>query len=88
MHWAGMGWWTEQSDFFHGLVDEVRFWDYARTAAQIEADLKRTVQPNTPGLVAYYRFDAPKMSNERVYRQALDLVPHSSNNGRILGKFV
>ena len=74
------------SDFFSGGVDEVRFWDHARTAEQIKANFKSTVEPDAHGLVASYRFDAPHNSNARMYRQALDSV-HNAHNGRIMGNF-
>ncbi len=41
---------------FDGLIDEVRVWSLCRTQPQIRDSL-RTVDPTSPGLVAYYRFD-------------------------------
>lgn len=43
--------------FFCGQVDEVRVWDYARSAQQIDADYLRKVDPNSSGLVGYWQFD-------------------------------
>ncbi len=40
-----------------GKIDEVRIWNHARTAEQIQQFMGRTVDPATPGLVAYWRFD-------------------------------
>lgn len=42
---------------FNGFIDEVRIWNVARTSAQIEADYVKIIPSNTPGLVAYYRFE-------------------------------
>jgi hypothetical protein len=42
---------------FDGQLDEVRFWNVARTPEQILADYRSAVPPGTPGLVAAYRFD-------------------------------
>ncbi len=42
---------------FAGLIDEVRIWNVARTQAEISANMNRTIDPNSPGLVGYWRFD-------------------------------
>ncbi len=43
--------------FLNGRVDEFRVWNYARTGAEIAAGIATTIDPASPGLVAYYRFD-------------------------------
>jgi len=45
------------TEYFHGLIDEVRVWNVARSAAEIAADYDRTLAGNEPGLVAYWTFD-------------------------------
>jgi hypothetical protein len=42
---------------FLGLIDEVRVWNTARTQAQIQANMNRTLTGNEPGLVGYWRLD-------------------------------
>tara|TARA_R110002050_G_scaffold300722_2_gene471897 strand:+ start:37718 stop:40324 length:2607 start_codon:yes stop_codon:yes gene_type:complete len=42
---------------FSGKIDEVRVWNYAKTAAQIIADTGRIICPPRTGLVAYHNFD-------------------------------
>jgi len=42
---------------FDGMIDEVRIWNTARSQAQIQASMNDTIPSDTPGLVAYYRFD-------------------------------
>ncbi len=42
---------------FNGLMDEVRVWNVARSAAQIEQNYRTSVPANSSGLVGYYRFD-------------------------------
>jgi hypothetical protein len=42
---------------FDGRIDEVRLWDHARSAAEIDADWQCTVDGDAPGLVALWRFD-------------------------------
>ena len=41
-----------------GLYDEVRFWNTARTPAQIDANKVKTLTGTESGLVAYYNFDS------------------------------
>ena len=44
--------------FFDGWMNDVRVWNgVARTQAQIAANMNTEIDPATPGLVAYYRFD-------------------------------
>lgn len=42
---------------FEGEIDEIRIWNVARTDAEIAGNYNRTIDPNTPGLVAYYNFN-------------------------------
>lgn len=44
---------------FHGAIDEVRFWNVARTAAQISANRFNGLSGAEAGLVGYWRFDEP-----------------------------
>jgi hypothetical protein len=39
---------------FEGELDEVRFWNYARSAEQINQDMLHTLAGTEPGLTAYY----------------------------------
>ena len=45
------------TDFFNGIIDEVRIWDSARTQEQIQAKMKTTLQGDEPGLIGYWNFD-------------------------------
>lgn len=45
------------SEFFPGRMAEVRFWNVARTAAQVRADRNHRLAGNEPGLVGYWRLD-------------------------------
>lgn len=42
---------------FTGRIDEFRIWDHVRSAAQIAEHMNGQVDPSTPGLVGYWRFD-------------------------------
>ncbi|MBI3502183.1 MAG: DUF1573 domain-containing protein [Bacteroidetes bacterium] len=44
-------------DYFPGLIDEVRIWNYARAQSQITSTLYSPLKGNETGLVAYYNFD-------------------------------
>lgn len=46
-----------------GVMDEVRLWSVARTAAQIKAEMNVIMKPTTPGLIAYYQFDEADVTN-------------------------
>lgn len=43
--------------YFNGAIDEVRFWNVARTQSQIQANFHQTLRGNQPGLVGYWKFD-------------------------------
>jgi hypothetical protein len=43
--------------FYQGNIDEVRIWDVARTAEQIESSKNCEVEGSEVGLVAYYKFN-------------------------------
>lgn len=40
-----------------GVIDEVRFWNIARSTQQIHDNMLQFVRPDEPGLVAYFRLD-------------------------------
>jgi 6-phosphogluconolactonase (cycloisomerase 2 family) len=48
--------WTNFNNY-NGMIDEVRVWNVARTAAQIDYDMRHTLTGDEPGLVGYWNFD-------------------------------
>ncbi len=48
---------AEAPDYFSGDLDEVRIWNIARTAGQIQAGMLSQVSPVETGLLAYYQFE-------------------------------
>src|SRR5262249_46754437 len=42
---------------FPGQIDEMRIWHRARSQAEIQTDMNRTLTGSESGLVAYWRFD-------------------------------
>jgi hypothetical protein len=45
------------NEFGFAELDEVRVWNVARSAAEIRCTMHREIDPNSNGLMAYYRFD-------------------------------
>ncbi|GEM_PF-3075702 len=45
------------SAWYNGQIDEFRIWNVARTQAQIQSNLHKTLIGNEAGLLAYYNFD-------------------------------
>jgi hypothetical protein len=43
---------------FRGVVDDVRIWNYARSASEISAQMACSLDGSEPGLLAYYSFNA------------------------------
>ena len=44
-------------EYFNGIVDEVRIWNVARSQAQIQANMNRSLSLPQTNLVGYWRFD-------------------------------
>lgn len=55
-----LGAYTEAGTYpFSGRLDEVRYWNTARTAAPIQANMFEELNGDETGLKAYYKFDEP-----------------------------
>lgn len=48
--------------YFTGLMDEVRIWNYARSAAEIRTTMDTSLTGSEPGLVGYWTFDEDSTS--------------------------
>ncbi len=64
---------------FDGQLDEVRIWNVARAATEIQADLSRSLTGTESGLAAYYRFD------EGAGTMAHDATPNGNNAALVNG---
>ncbi|MBL7808272.1 MAG: hypothetical protein JNN28_10670 [Saprospiraceae bacterium] len=62
---------------FRGKIDEVRLWDYARSLAEIRADMCQKLQGDEAGLAAYFRFD--QMEGQTAHATA------GNTEGQVLG---
>ena len=60
-----------------GLIDEVRIWGVARTQAEIRADMRRRLDGNESGLVAYWPLD--EGGGETIYDRT------ANSHGGLLG---
>jgi hypothetical protein len=45
------------SSSFNGLIDDVRFWNVARSQSEVKADMNSAPAGNAPGLVGYWHFN-------------------------------
>jgi hypothetical protein len=43
--------------YFNGSIDEVRLWNFSRTQAEVQADMKHELTGAEAGLIAYYNFN-------------------------------
>ncbi len=43
--------------YFGGMLDEIRVWDVARSAAEINANFDTTITPDSLGLIGYWSFN-------------------------------
>jgi len=55
------------SQFFDGHIDEVRVWNIARTEAQIQANMYKTLQGNEANLVSYWQFDENNWGQSNIF---------------------
>jgi hypothetical protein len=66
-------------EHFAGQIDEVRLWNVARSATEINANMHQSVACNSTGLVGYWNFDESTTS-----QSVLDCSPEG-NNGTVGG---
>jgi len=71
------------SEYFQGDIDEVRIWNVARTASQIQANCLAPINTATTGLVAYYNFDKGTAGGTNTSITTLDDKTTNGNNGNL-----
>ena len=72
-------------EHFDGMIDEVRIWDKARNASEIQENMLRKLSGKENGLVAYYNFDQGEANgNNSSVKELKDLSGHS-NHGTLNG---
>lgn len=67
-----------------GLLDEVRFWNTARTQSEIQLNRLRTIDASTSGLAAYYRFDEGNASGTNTGVSSLFDVSSNAKHGSLI----
>ena len=67
-----------QCNLTNGLYDEIRIWNRVRTQQEIQADFNKSIDGNTTGLLAYWKF------NQSSGNDVID-SSQSENNGAVVG---
>ena len=62
-----------------GRLDEIRVWDDARTAGEIQGNFSKALTGNESNLVAYYRFDQGIANGDNT-TPAINVLPDRSQN--------
>lgn len=79
--WEDMG----SSDyFFNGTMDELRFWNVARTQTEIQANMNKEIAASTTNLTAYYKFNQGTANGNNAGITALTDAVASPNNGSLV----
>ncbi len=47
----------DDEDYFHGRLDDFRFWNVARSQAEVRLNDQHTLNGEEPGIYAYWKFD-------------------------------
>lgn len=73
------------NELWIGQIDEVRYWDDARTAQEIASNMTTELQGDEEGLAVYYKFNEGVPAGDN--SQLQDVLDHNdpSNNGNLLG---
>ncbi len=83
--------WIGRSQFFadaylQGNLDELRIWNVARTASEIQNNLNTELVGNESGLVAYYTFDEGTSEADNLNITAPEIIAHAGcSNGTMNG---
>jgi hypothetical protein len=70
--------------FFNGNLDEIRVWNVARTAEQINGSKNCELQGNETGLVAYYKFNQGNGGQDNTAITSLTDATANANNGTLV----
>ena len=77
---------TGTAEYFGGYADEIRIWNVARTAAEIQDNMNRELDPIThTGLVTYYSFNEALPSGTNT--GLMGLIDQKGNNNGTLNNF-
>ncbi|NOZ35672.1 MAG: T9SS type A sorting domain-containing protein [Chlorobi bacterium] len=64
-------------NYFYGMIDEVRIWNFARSSGDISNDMNVEIDPQSAGLIAYYNFNRGIATGDNT---SITYVPDMTNN--------
>jgi Concanavalin A-like lectin/glucanases superfamily len=67
--------------YFNGYLDEFRIWNIARTAADIQSTMNKTLAGNETGLVGYWKFDE---TSGTTAADSTMTTGHTAHNGTLM----
>jgi len=70
--------------YFNGTIDELRFWNVARSQADIQSTMSAPLVGNEAGLVAYYNFDEGTAGGTNTGLTTLNDITGNNNNGTLV----
>ena len=69
------------TDFFEGSISEIKFWNYAKSAEEIEKNYYKELTGNETGLMGYWKL------NEKSGNVAIDSSKYKNNGTIYNGKW-
>ncbi|NHN28103.1 T9SS type A sorting domain-containing protein [Flavobacterium jejuense] len=69
---------------FHGDIDDVRFWNLAKTETEINESKNCALQGNETGLVAYYKFNQGNDGEDNTSITTVTDATSNANNGTLV----
>jgi hypothetical protein len=81
-----IGSWNGTDRFYDGDIDDIRVWNVARSATEIQANMHSTLQGNEAGLVVYYNFNQGTACGNNTANSTLSDLTGNGHDGT-LGSF-
>ena len=78
-----LGAFNGSSEFTNGNLDDVRIWNIAKTATEIDASKNCELQGNEAGLLAYYKFNQGNGAEDNISITTLTDASGNANNGTL-----
>ena len=84
-YWKIGGMINQSGTYFNGNIDEVRIWNTARTATEIQNNLYNGVSASSVGLTNYFKFDQGVAGGTNTGLISLPNSSNGTNNGVLSG---
>ena len=78
---------TNSLEYFKGEMDEIRVWNVARTATEIQQNMAKSIPPTSLGLVAYFPIDANVQSPANSSTRLVTDQSANGLNGQLMNYF-